>query len=429
MIELMANLKIRIISLLRSSEKYTKTDMVYLVKTGFWVNLNFIITSVLAVLLSVAFANFLSPETYGTYQYLLSLSALASALMLGGMTNAVTQAVARGYEGALRTSVRAQLQWAVVPGILSIAGAIYYFLHSNNEIGIGLVCIAFLTPLVNTFSTYAAFLNGKKEFKKGFQFNLIITITYYVSIFIAIIFLKNAPLLLLVNIGVNTIATAYVYWKTLKSYRPNDSVDPETIPYGKHLSVINAFGTILTQLDSILVFHFLGPINLAVYSFATMIPEKASGFFNFIGVASLPKFSNQTHASIKENILPKLARVAVFASLATIAYILCAPYLFHLLFPRYMNTVWYTQVYAVIIVLLAVLNMITTALIAKQLKRELYIVGLLNPLLLVFLQIPLLLSYGILGMLFARILTDSIAIVVTLFLFFRATGHESPQSL
>ncbi len=385
------------IRFLRWTEKYTKTDMVYLFQTGFWMNLNNIMVTVLSLLLSIAFANLLSPATYGAYQYLISLSALAGSLMLGGMASAVTQAVARSYEGVLVTSVRAQLRWAVIPALLSLLGAIYYFINGNNEVGFGLVCIALLTPLVNSFSTYGAFLNGKKEFRQGFYFSTIVTLTYYASIFLAIIFLKSAPFLIFVNLASNTLATIYVYHRTLKLYKPNKSVDPTTLSYGKHLSIINTFGTILTQLDSILVFHFLGPVQLAVYSFASMIPERAAGFFNFVGAAAMPKFANQSLESIRENIFSKVLRTAIAGSIITLLYILAAPFLFRLLFPQYLSAIIYTQIYAPVILLMAVVNVTNTTLYAKRLTREIYVVGFIQPVLLIGLQLPLLLLYGILG--------------------------------
>ena len=366
------------IEVLRWSEGYTKTDMVYLAKTGWWVNLNFIITSTLALFLSIAFANLLSPEIYGIYQYLLSLSALIGAITLGGMSGAVTQAVSRGYEGALRDGMKAQLQWSIIPTIVSVGISCYYFLHGNSTIGWGLICIAILTPFIGAVSTYSAYLNGKREFRTGFYFSLIPTTCYYISIALALLFLKNALLLLLINLGVNALATAYAYIRVLKIYKPNREVDPGTVPYGKHLSFMNAFGTILVQFDSILVFHFLGPIQLAIYTFASLLPERIAGFFGFIGTAMLPKLANRSHEEIKNNIISQVVRVAIVCVIGTVLYIVIAPPVFHLLFPRYINAILYTQIYAPIIVLLTILGLVNTTLVAKQQTRRLYIVNFVD---------------------------------------------------
>jgi O-antigen/teichoic acid export membrane protein len=415
----------RLVRFLRWSEKYTKTDMVYLVKTGLWVNLSLVISTILGLLLSIVFANFVSPETYGLYQYLIAIAGLVSAVSLSGMNSAVSQAVARGYEGVLKTAVRVQLKWSIIPSILSLIGGIYYFAHGTIELGVGLLAIALFTPFINAFNTYAAFLGGKREFRREFYFLTSINASYYLGMFLVALFVKDAAVFIIANLGINAIGMGFAYWKTCAIYKPNNAIDPDTINYGRHLSVLSAFGTILTQLDSILVFHFLGAAQLAIYSFSTLLPERAASLFNFLGVASLPKFANQSLQEIQRNVLSKIARIAFAGLLATIIYVLIAPFVFHLLFSRYVNAIHYTQIYAPIIALLAITNVSQGILTAKRMVREIYIVGILQPILLVCVQIPMLFAFGILGMLLARMISDAIGILLTLFLLL--TKKESSE--
>ncbi|MCR4276184.1 MAG: oligosaccharide flippase family protein [Candidatus Parcubacteria bacterium] len=409
---------------LRWSEKYTKTDMVYLASVGLWTNLNFVITTVLALLLSVAFANLLPREVYGNYQYLLSLSALLGAICLTGMGGAVAQSVARGYEGDLRAGVAAQLWWNLVPTTIGLAGAAYYALHGNGMLAIGLVIIALLAPNINAFGTYSTFLAGKREFKRSFVYGILINMAYYAAIFLSIYFFKDATVLIFVNLAVNLAVTIFAYVRTLRIYAPNDRTDPETIPYGAHLSVMNAFSTIISQLDSVLVFHFLGPVQLAVYSFATMIPERFGAALNFIGTAAYPKFATRTLVELRDTIISKTFRAALAGAAGALVYILAAPFLFGLLFPKYLDVIPYTQLYAVIIILLPA-NLVSIALQAQRLKTELYVTSFVSPILLITLQIPLLLAYGILGMLVARIITDAANVVIGIVLLFRATRRNA----
>jgi O-antigen/teichoic acid export membrane protein len=406
-----------LIRILRWSERYTKTDMVYLVQAGWWLNLGVIVTALLSLLLSIAYANLLPPATYGLYQYLLSVSGLIATLSLPGMNGAVAQAVARGYEGVMYKAVRAQLQWMPVPLVIGIAAALYYFAHGVTNIGIGLVVISILTPLVNVFNTYSAYLEGKRDFRNGFYIGSFVTITSYGSMFLAILFAKDATVLIIVNLGVNLILTIYAYLKTLKLYKPNDKIDPKTIPYGRHLSVLGAVG-ILNQCDSILVFHFLGAVQLAVYSFATLIPERAGSLLNFVGTASLPRFANQSLSYIRKHILEKILRFAALGVAAAAAYALIVPLLFHLLFPKYLSAIPYTQAFAVIIALMSVTAVVNSLLYAKRFTREIYVIGFAQPILLILLQVPLLLTYGIAGMIAAQLITSFVTIILTLLLFF-----------
>jgi len=64
--------KILTYKILRYSERYTQTDMVYFASGGFWLLLGQFISTISAFLLLIAFANFLPKEVFGTYQYILA---------------------------------------------------------------------------------------------------------------------------------------------------------------------------------------------------------------------------------------------------------------------------------------------------------------------------------------------------------------------
>ncbi len=412
------------VGFLRWSEKYTKTDMVYLAQVAWWNNLNFIIVSILALGLSIAFANLLPREEYGLYQYLLSLSSLLAAFTLGGMNSAVTQSVARGYEGDLRAAVRVQLLWGVIPAAIGLMGGLYYLAQGNYILGSGLVIIALLTPATNAFNIYGAFLTGKREFKRIFLYGSISNTAYYSTIFITVFFFRNALALVFVNLAANAASTTFLYFRTLRAYKPNEQTDARTIPYGMHLSVMSGFGTIITQLDSILVFHFLGAVELAVYSFATLLPERVASLFKFVSNAALPKFANQTLEEIRRTIVSKTLRTAFAGAIVTIAYIIVAPIFFHLLFPKYLDALPYTILYSFVIITVAGSGVGQAALVSQRLHRELYVFNIGTPLILLVLQVPLLLLYGITGILMARIISNTINILMALLLLFYPFQNE-----
>ena len=60
----------RLVRFLRWTEKYTRTDMVYLVSGGFWLSIAQIGTSILGFLLTMVLANLLAPELLGEYRFL-----------------------------------------------------------------------------------------------------------------------------------------------------------------------------------------------------------------------------------------------------------------------------------------------------------------------------------------------------------------------
>jgi O-antigen/teichoic acid export membrane protein len=421
---MLQSLRDKLIRLLRWSERYTKTDMVYLFTSGVWGNLGAFSISFFSFLLYVAFAHFLSKETYGTYQYLLSLGAIVGTFTLTGMNTAIAQAIARGYDGVFAKAMQLQMRWNLLPMIGSWVFSAYYFYNGNTTLGWGLLLIGLITPTINTLNTYTAILSGKKDFRRGFLFNLYSNLPYYGSLLL-IAFFYNAPLpLLIANLVSQVLATYVLYKATLTVYQLNDAIDPQTIGYGKHLSFMNLLGGIISQLDSVLVFHYLGAAELAIYSFATAIPERLAGFFKFIPAAAMPKFAVKTDEEIKRSILAKTS-IGLFAgAVIAFAYILLAKVFFTLFFPTYMDAVPYSQLYGLVIIA-SIGGVFPMALIAKRHIKSLYIFNIAMPIISLVLQFSGIIYFGLWGLIVAKILYWFIYGALALILLLLEKSEES----
>lgn len=408
----------KVLRLLRWSERYTKTDMVYLAKGGFWLNLSSLSITLFSFVLYLAFARFLPKEVYGTYQYLLSISAIIMAFSLGGMNTAVAQAVARGYEGTYRIAIRLQLKWSLIPLVGACLGAGYYAFQGNMELALGLLLIGIAIPFVTTFNTYGAYLLGKKDFKRVFLYNFALNVPYYAGLILASFFLKSAIVLLAVNLFINSLILLYLHFRVLKKFKPGNSVDPEALSYGKHLSVMGTLTTIVGQLDNVLVFHFLGPVDLAIYTFATAIPDRAANFFKFFSFTSLPKFAEKSGAEIRTTIGPKLLKLTALVLLTSLVYMVLAPYLFRLFFPQYMDSVPFSALYALSMVGIAG-GVALSALTAQKRTKDLYAYSIVTPVLQLTLQYAGIVLYGLWGLVAGKTISVLLTSLITVFLLLR----------
>ncbi len=325
--------------------------MVYLVKNSFWVSANTVITSVFAFALSVAFARFVGKETYGTYQFLLSLSSILGALTLTGMNSAVTQAVARGFEGVFKNSVKTQIKFGVIPFLVGVATALYYLINGNQTLSLSILIVASLLPIANALNTWSYFLGGKKDFKNSFLYGQIINFIYYVGMIFCIFIFPNAIILISINFLLLTISNLIVYFIVINRYKPNENNEEEALSYGKKLSLSSILPAIALNIDNILVFHFLGAASLAIYAFASNIPERLGGFLRPISTIAMPKFSEKDPEIIKQILPQKTFQLFVIAAVAGLFYILIAPFIFKIFFPSYLESVIYSQVYAIAIII------------------------------------------------------------------------------
>lgn len=404
-----SRLRERTIALLRWTERYTKTDMVYLASGTFWSNLNIGVISALAFAASLIFAHFLSKEEYGNYQYVLSIAGLIGATTLNYMNGAVNRAVARGHEGEIKHSVRFQLIAGVIPLILGLGVALWYFLHNNTELTLAFICVAIFLPLGNAFNTWSSLTGGRKMFRVGTYYSLVNSVIAYAGILLATYFGRSFLWVIFGNYIFGFVGNYLMYRLTLRNLKPNSERDPETIRYGVHLSLMALPATIASQFDSLLVFHFVGAAELAVYSFATIIPEKLSGILKFLPNLAFPKLAQKDDSGLRLFLTKKLWIIVLICCVMAGGYAVFAPYFYHFFFPQYNDSIPFTQVYSLSFFSLVV-STVQTALMSQKKTRELYAISFVMPLTRIILMAVLMYFYSIWGLLWAQILNNFIFI-------------------
>lgn len=410
-------LKQKIYNLLRWSQKYTQTDMVYLAKGGFWLTLGQIISSAAGFLLAIAFANLLPKETYGTYRYVLSLGSILAIPTLSGINTAIVRAVARGYEGSFIPALKTKLRWGILGGLAGLGLAGYYFFQGNTTLTICFLIIAAFLPLMSSFTIYESFWGGKKRFDIQSKYRITTEIFALLALLITLFLTRNLFLILLAYFVSWTFFRFLFLQLTLKKSPPNKKQDPETIPYGKHLTLMSVIGTVAGHLDKILLWHFLGAVPLAIYAFATLPPMQIKEVLKSIGGLALPKFSQRSKQELKNTVRKKVLKLFLLVIPIIVLYIIFAPLVYKIFFPQYLDSVIYSQVY-IIFLLAAIPGMLLgTSLLAQMRKKELYILRTALPLIQILLLIILLPLYGIWGAIFALLITNFSSFGLLLFLF------------
>ncbi|HEY5382969.1 MAG TPA: hypothetical protein VIJ88_00190, partial [Candidatus Paceibacterota bacterium] len=162
----MKSLQDRLHRILRWSEKYTKTDMVYLFRGGSLSLLGQGASVLASLALAVAISHFVSKESYGTYKYVLSIVTMLSVFSLNSLGSAVFQSAAQGFDGALKKAFWLNIRWSAAIFVGTFALAAYYFASGNGTIAIAVLIGGSLSPFVASVSLFGSFLGGKKDFSR-----------------------------------------------------------------------------------------------------------------------------------------------------------------------------------------------------------------------------------------------------------------------
>jgi len=397
---------------------FLKTDIAYTLKGGSFLTLGNLASIAANFALAFFFARLLPKEIYGTYSYILAWVSVLGVFALTGMDTAIIQSVSRGFENVLIYGLKKKIKYGLLGTLAALIIGVYYFHQGNPMLSAAFFWTAIFIPLLNGFQIYNAYLLGKKEFKTSTYYAIIGQIFIALTLIIAIFTTKNVVYLVTIYLIASLIPSFVFFLKTKSRIKISaEQKDPELTNYAKHLSLINIVSTVASYIDQFLAFHFLGPADLATYAFAIAPPEQIKGLFKGLPDLALPKFSERSEGDLKKTMARKIIILTIFAALVVGIYIAIAPLFYKILFPRYVDAIFLSQIFA-----LSLLNtpaaLISSALTAHKKIKKLYWFNIANPIFQILIMTILTPLYGLMGLVIARVIARTFTSVVSLFIYY-----------
>lgn len=390
-------LKARLYGLLRWSEKYTHLDMVYLASGSFWMGVGQVSNALSSFASALLFGNLLPRDTFGIYKYILTLASTLGNLSLTGLRTALTRSTSLNYEGDLLRGFWLSLRWSLLMIAASFVLGLYYVVHNNYALGAGMFMFGSLSPFLNAANLYSFYLNGAKRFKQENFYSIGRDWIPLVALGVTLFLTHNIIVISLVYFLSNTGAACLFFLQTLRGVPPHSRTSSDLVSYSTHLSAMSLFSGVVGQADNILVFHYLGATDLAVYSFASAIPNQFQSAFKTLYTLALPKFSLKESGDLKKIIFKRVLQAGLLGIAATIGYIISAPYLFTWFFPHYLDAVPYTQLLAFTILLSAVGSITGVYFDSQSEVRKKYVISIFSNLTKLVLMVILLKELGMIG--------------------------------
>jgi O-antigen/teichoic acid export membrane protein len=416
--------------LLRSTEKYTKTDMVHFFSANFWLNFSRIISVGTGMTLTVAFANLLTPEQFGTYKYVIAAAGLFATFSLNGLTIAVTRAAAQGKFHVIPAVVRSGALWSMPASIAAFGVSVYYFSQGNNDLGFAFLFIAINNSFSNGIGTTKGVWFAAGKFKVGTLLGLPKIIVPFIIILLTIVITENIVWILLAYFLSNLLLSFFGYWLMewwFKIKKSKEDVS-DTIKFGKQMTVLGFLQLASGQIDQLLLWHFVGPVGLATYALALGPVREAQGLLNNFLTVLFPKIASKTESEVHTTLPTRLWQMFFVSAALTVLYIATVPFLFTYLFPKYMAAVVVSQVLALTILfqLKGIVDVFFTAhgkvwdrsrviLISQAIEFGLFL-GL----------IPFL---GLWGAVTATVLSEIVAAIIYILIYIKARSESKKKEL
>ncbi len=377
--------------------------MVYLAKGSFWFAFSQAIVSLSSFGLAIAFAHFLTKEAYGQYKYILSIAGLLGTITLTGLPSAVMRAISQGYDGTLSYAFWKNIRWSAISALAAALLGGYYFYKGNNSLGISMLFVGSLWPFFQSSNLYNSYLVAKKDFKRNaIYFEIIGNIFPILALLLTMTQTGNPTWLVATYLVSNTFIGLILYRRVISIYAPRGPIDEHALGYSKHLSFMGILSGIAAHLDQILVFQYIGAAELAIYNFATAIPNQAKGPLKGLSTLMFPKFVERDEKEIQSGMNHKYLVMFMAGLALTIVYICAAPYIFYYLFPQYTDSIIYSQIFALSFLSIT-FNPADVYLSAKKKIHEQYIGTLTNAVIQIIMTFVAIINWGLLGLIIARV--------------------------
>ena len=360
--------------MLRWSEKYTKTDMVYMARGSFWLILSQGVTVLFGLVLAIAFANLLPKEMYGVYRFVLSVTGVFTLTTLSGLNTALSRAVVKGDPAAFMPIFKERVRFGLLGGAAALIAALYYYTQGNMVLAGAFGIAALFLPFSDPLNVYEAYRNGLKDFRYNALADIVIRIGTVTSMLVALLVFKSVVALVCIYFASYTLLQLIFFLHTKRSasraeHKPFDLAS--ILGLGKHLSAVYIIGSFATQIDKLVIFHFTGAAALAAYAFAIAIPDQLRAIVNNITVLAYPKFVMRPLPEVLRGMATKNLVLGIATAGMVALYIVLTPLLFHLFFPHYPESILITQLLA--LTLVDVLTLLPlSALKAHGMTKSLY---------------------------------------------------------
>ena len=415
--------------ILKPISRFLGVDALYLARGGFWLGIGNVVGIGIAFILSIAYARYISPEVYGNYRYVLSVIGIAGVCALPGMGVAITRSVARGFHGTFKKVGRIIFLSSFGMTVISIIIACFFQITGRDDLFWGFLIAGLLVPFVEGLGNWRGYFDGTKEFQKKTLINITIKITYGILMLIAIWAIYSAHFSNTVSLSVllgiyfltNALANIIMYRRVIRLTSSHTSEEPSAIRYGFHMAASSIPTTVATYIDGILLYHFLGASSLALYSFTIAPLDAIKAVLTTMVTVSFPKISEQTkdtatNTALKKTLPSKIFKASILTTGIIIAYIICAPIIYNIFFPRYISAALFSQVFALSLILHP-FSLFNTAIDAEGNTKKIYTYKILTSLTQILALLILIPPFGLWGAVYGRIIGRYINYILPFYFF------------
>ncbi len=257
----------------------------FLSKHGHWTVTGRVFVGLLNLLLSVVLTKLMTASDYGNYQYYISIFLILEFCSNPGASNAVVKYVALGKDWSCNFLLKQRIRFSFIAIIIFAILGVYNIYVGDYSESIIYFSFSILFPFYFSYNLFLYYLHAKIELKK---LNIILIIRSLTQLFFTILVFKlsNNVLITSVSFIASESMLNWVFYKknvkifSTSNHEINIKKDAQKMAIG--LSLVGILGTVVAQIDKILIFNLIDAKSLAIFSVGMMIGISVNSLFKSI---------------------------------------------------------------------------------------------------------------------------------------------------
>lgn len=287
----------------------------------------------------------ISVEQYGQYNFVIGAVGLLSIFSLTEMNNAVMQSIARGFYGTYRIALLKSLLFSLI-GVFTLWGlaAYYFFANQNSELAAALALSGVIFPFLKAMTQWKSLRMAEHRFKELTRIEGFNSALTSIAIIVSALFIpQNYLIPVLAFLAIPAIRNVFALSGDLKNIPKGSECENGSVEYGIKASLFSAIGQVAIHLDRVILFFFLPPTSVAMFSAADRLSDIFKSLTQDIAGAMGPKLAKQKSYTKKLDHFFLLFSWAMGACLVTFSFTFL-PDVFLLIFSdKYIDAVPYAQ--------------------------------------------------------------------------------------
>jgi O-antigen/teichoic acid export membrane protein len=340
-----------------------------LAEDSFWTMTSQIFIVLVNLATVYVLANLLSVNDYGQFKLITTWLGIAVGVGYTGYNYTLPQQISKNqkynlYEVFQKTFLKSLPTFF---GLFIIS--IYYLYNQNFNLGFGFFFGAFLAPILCVSTIVNLYYMGHRNFKMFALAQNFVDTIQLVAIALLAYFSSNFVFIISAYFIATIFANILIVLKSLYDDKKHKSSEKflsklsevqdlvETVSDTKIRSKLNISAIIfgfVTQIDKLLIFHFIGAAPLAVYSIVTAISDQARTPSKAIAAAIFPRMSEKTFTKKKLYFIYFL--LTLMCLFIFVILIILYPLIFKYVFPKYVDYIYLANI-ASIAILFAPVNL------------------------------------------------------------------------